>query len=311
MHMPEAAPLPDSSTEVARAVRALLPGLRRIGSLTAVLIAVLAVAAGLLGVWGISLLMAGTDAQIPILGAAVCGGLIYWAHVGMIRRQEGMVMPVLASTVGLTYSKDAKAFIAGLPQRLLPKRGIRSGEDYVYGILGAHTIRMAEVKVETGGKNSRTLFQGLVAQFPNQVAMPAFFIALEDKTRPGMFFGGDLSTEGLFHLRDVITDGRRYGIWTSWSSVDEPPALAAVIDVLTHIETHVGPGAQLYAATSNGEETHIALTHGRNLFRVGGMFIDENDLFRDVRGALQDLTVPLTLAQTLISAEAAAVQKGA
>jgi hypothetical protein len=85
---------------------------------------------------------------------------------------------------------------------------------------------MAEVNVETGGKNSRTLFKGIVAQFPNRTAMPAFFVALEDKTRPGFFFGGDLSTEGLHHLRTVTGNGgRSYGIWTSWSKLEEPPPL--------------------------------------------------------------------------------------
>jgi hypothetical protein len=92
--------------------------------------------------------------------------------------------------------------------------------------------------------------------------------------------------------------------------VEEPPALSAVIEILTRIEDHVGSGAELYAATSNGEETHIALSHRRNLFRLGGLFPDENELFADVRAAMQDLTLPLKLAQALISAEETAARKG-
>jgi hypothetical protein len=192
---------------------------------------------------------------------------------------------------------------------LLPK-GIKTGEDLVDGSLGVHQVQMAEVKVETGGKNSRTLFAGLVARFPNRTAMPAFFVAREDKTRPGIFFGGDLSTNGLYQQNTVTGGGgARYGVWTSWSGQDEPPALAAVVQAVTRIEDQLGRGTQLYAATSNGEETHVALTHSRNLFRVGGMFPNESDLFEDVRAAMQDLSVPLTLAKALIDAEKIATEK--
>ena len=91
--------------------------------------------------------------------------------------------------------------------------------------------------------------------------------------------------------------------------MEEPPALAAVIEVLTRIETHVGGGAELYSATSNGEEMHVALSHKRNLFRVGGLFPSESDIFADVHTAMQDLVVPLSLAKVLIGAEEAARSK--
>jgi hypothetical protein len=82
-----------------------------------------------------------------------------------------------------------------------------------------------------------------------------------------------------------------------------------VVEVLTRLETRVGWGAELYSATSNGVEMHVALSHPRNLFRAGGMFPNESDIFADVRAAMQDLTVPLTLANVLINAEETAVAK--
>lgn len=307
--MTDAPSPPDATDEVALAVRNLMPGLRRQGYTTAAIMAAATVAGGVATMLVLSSRMTGGDsleAMVIVLGIA--GMIIFYAHRWMRRRQEAMVMPVLARAVGLAYDKSAKSYMNGLPQRLLPK-GIRKGEDYVHGTLGAHAIQMAEVTVETGGKNSKTLFKGIVAQFHNRVAMPAFFLALEDKTRPGIFFGGDLSTDGLHHLRSVMVGGRAYGIWTSWSDLAEPPALAAVIDVLTRIETHVGHEAELYAATSNGEEMHVALSHKRNLFRVGGIFPNEDEIFADVRAAMQDLTVPLILAKALISAEEGTVVK--
>jgi hypothetical protein len=307
--MSEAPVSSEASTEVAAAVRDLMPGLRRLSTIT---IALSTASVGIAAVAAILFLNSGMESEgrwKAALFSLLFGGIaVFQAFKWMIRRQEALVMPVLASAVGFSYSKDAKSFVNALPKRLLPK-GIKTGEDHVQGKLGAHAIQVAELKVETGGKNSRTLFKGIVAQFPNRAAMPAFFIALQDKTRPGIFFGGDLSTDGLHHLRDVHSGARTYGIWTSWSQMEEPPALAAVVGVFTGIENHIGSGAELYAATSNGAEMHVALTHNRNLFRVGGLFPNENEIFADVRAAMQDLAVPLTLAKTLIEAEEMTVAK--
>lgn len=309
--MPQDTPPPDASTEVALAVRALMPALRRQATIATGMIALAIVAAAVVMVLALN---SGMDGEGRWKAALAAGIVAFFAVTGIyrwtVRKQEAQVMPILARAIGLEYSKDAKPFAKALPKRLLPERGIRAGEDHVRGTIGAHAIQMAEVNVETGGKNSTTLFKGIVAQFPNRTAMPAFFIALEDKTRPGFFFGGDLSTGGLHHLRNVTGNaGRSYGVWTSWSQQEEPLALAQVVAILTRIEDHVGSGAELYAATSNGEEMHIALSLKRNLFHLGGLFPDENQLFADVRAAMQDLTVPLTLAKLLIEAEEAAAAK--
>lgn len=310
--MPDtASPPPDATEQVALAVRALMPALKRQAMVATGLMALAIVAAAVAAVLVLNSGMDGEDRwKMTFLAGIVAFFAVGWAYRWTVRKQEAQVMPVLSQAIGLQYSKDAGPFVKTLPKRLLPERGIRSGEDHVQGTLGAHAIQMAEVQVETGGKRSRTLFKGIVARFPNRRTMPAFFVALEDKTRPGMFFGGDLSTEGLFQLRTVTGNGgRNYGVWTSWSGQDEPPALSAVVEILTRIEDHIGPGAELYAATSNGEEMHVALSHKRNLFRLGGLFPDENRLFRDVRAAMQDLAMPLTLAKALIRAEETAGEK--
>lgn len=300
----------DLADQVAHAVADLIPALRRQARTSLLLmLGTIALTAALI-VAIFSLDIDRSDrwelALFPLVGGFFAVAAI---HKWTVSTREALVMPILARAVGLDYGKNARGFLAALPKRLLPAKAVRSGEDHVMGRLGAHRIQMAEVTVETGGKNSRTLLQGIVAQFPNRTAMPAFFIALADKTRPGVFFGGDLSTEGLHHLRDVSHGSRTYGIWTSQPGGAEPPALAAVIDVLTGLEAHVGPGAHLYSATSNGEEMHVALTHERNLFRVGGLFPDESQILADVQKALQDLTIPLALAQALIRAEEAAEAK--
>ncbi|MBL9053172.1 MAG: hypothetical protein JNN02_05530 [Tabrizicola sp.] len=309
--MSDAGETPDASTEVAVAVRNLMPQLRTESRLAIALMGA-AIVTGLAIAFVTMTSNMDTEGRWKISFFAAFGGcfLAFLAHKRMRRQQEALVMPVLASAVGLTYAKDAKPFLRALPERLLPKRGIKTAEDHITGSLGAHRVEMAEIKVETGGKNSRTLFAGLVVRFPNRTAMPAFFIAREDKTREGWLFGGELSTDGLYHLRSVIGGGgASYGIWTSWTARDEPPALAPVVEAVTKIEDRLGRGTQLYAATSNGEEMHLALAHSRNLYRLGGVFPDEHQIFADVREAMQDLSVPLTLAKALIEAEEVAAAK--
>lgn len=301
---------PDTADHVAQAVRDLLPELRR-KALRAVTL--IAFAASVTAVVIYLLLTTGADDGGSWEWATYAGfaGLaaIYFTYRMTVSAQQSLVMPVLARSIGFTYSQNAKDFVQTLPRRLLPDRQVRKGEDLVTGTLGVHSIQMAEVEVETGGKNSKTLFKGIVAQFPNRTAMPAFFIAPEDKTRPGFFFGGDLSTDGLHHLRNVQSNGRTYGIWTSSDGGPEHPALSAVVDILTRLETLIGPAARLYAATSNGVEVHVALSHMRNLFQLGGLFPNEARIYADVQQAMHDLTVPLTLAQALIEAEETATAK--
>ena len=52
---------------------------------------------------------------------------------------------------------------------------------------------------------------------------------------------------------------------------------------------------------------HIALSHKRNLFHLGGIFPDETRSF--TASAPQDLTVPQALAKLLIEAEETAAAK--
>ena len=300
----------DAGDEVTRAVSALMPDLRRHARTSLALVA-FAVAAGL--AVAALILQSGMEEGdrwnwaflAGITGLILAGAVYKWTR----STQEELLMPVLARSIGFVYGKNARSFVEALPRRLMPEGSVRSGEDHLKGALGAHTIQMAEVTAETGGKDSDILFKGIVVQFPNRTAMPAFFIARQDETTPGFFSGGRLSTQGLHPLRDVTIGQRTYGIWTSQPDGPEPQSLSAVIEVLRALEIRVGMGVELYAATSNGVEMHVALSHKRNLFRAGGLFPSEDRILADVQRVLQDLKIPLTLAQALIEAEEAVAVK--
>lgn len=294
---------PANSTEtlpdVTAAVGALMPDLRRQIRLAWILIALVTALALVIG-YNLLGVGEGPTFLFPVLiGGVLIASIVRWTR----KAHEKALMPILASTVGLSYDKNATGFAKVLPKRLLPD-GVRSGEDLLSGRIGGRMIRMAEVKVETGGKNSRTLFKGVVANFPNAVAMPPFFIAEEGQTGRSFWFGNRLDVDGLVKIRTVSgRAGRSYGVWASSAAVADNPALGAVVEIVTDLEHRISAEVQLFSATSNGEEMHVALTQKRDLYKIGGLFLNQTTILDEVQAAYRDLTVPLTIAAWLMEAE--------
>lgn len=299
------------ASDVGAAVGALYPRVHALAVRTRLMLAGLAVLTFAGAFWGYQMMGDDPDAPQAVLVAVVIGVVaMSYAVVHMRRSQEALVIPVVANAVGLTYAKQDRGFFFRLPERLLPRGRMTKAEDVVTGRLGNHVIRMGEVVVETGGKRSRILFTGVVAQFSHRVPMPAFFLAPLEQTRSGLLFSAWISTDGLYHLRDITgPTGRTYGLWTPWTKLEEPPALSAVIEVLTQLETRIGAAASLFTAISDGAETYIALSHARDLFQAGGLFPRQEQLFADVSTATTELLIPLNLAHELIAAEALAIEK--
>lgn len=218
---PDSTPVPD----ITDALPSLLPELRRItrnGWLLEAAIAVTAVAMLILTAG-----MGDEPYQIPLIVLAVAVGLA--AYIAQItrRRHEARIMPLMAEALGLGYLQNASSFMTGLPARLLPKAGRKTAEDQISGRIGDRSIRFAELKLETGGKNSTTLFQGIVAEFPNLAPMPQFFLAAEGETRNWLGFAGPIKVDDLIRI-DTITgrSGKVYGVWASTFDVRRHPAFA-------------------------------------------------------------------------------------
>ncbi|MFG5384268.1 hypothetical protein [Yoonia sp. R2-816] len=297
-----------TDTPLEKTLQALIPDLkakRRLGWAVAVVVAVTTfglTALLLLGVfkgdlpWIIVLPMIGVFSVIEI-------------NRRVARSQQALILPHLAKTVDLTYTSNAKTFLDALPERLLPRARSRKAGDWISGTVGGRPMDMAEVKIETGGKNSRTLFRGLVLHFQNAVPMPAFFLAVERQTKGWLMFSGWIKVNDLVRV-DTITgrSGENYGIWLSrtGASQQQHPALQAVLDVLTNLETRIGSDARLFSATSTGEEMHIALAHKRDLFHFGGLFASQDKITSGIRDAFDDLNVPLRIVSALLDAEAQA-----
>jgi hypothetical protein len=228
---------------------------------------------------------------------------IYLTFQHVKNKHVALVMPSVAQTIGLSFDRGGSGFKDGLPQRLLPGTP-KTAEDLLQGTVAGRKLRFAEMKVETGGKNSKILFRGFVVHIPNLVAMPPLFVAREKDTKPGFLSGPLVYTEGLVRVGDLKgASGETFGLWSSSQSVLQDPGLPALIKLLTKLDHEFGPDTALYSATSNGEEMHIAISHKRDLFAIGGLFSSEADITSQVRTAFDDMMLPVRIVSATLAAE--------
>jgi hypothetical protein len=221
------------------------------------------------------------------------------------RKHEAAIMPLLSRAAGLSYQQGARSFLDGLPDRLLPKASRRTCEDLLSGRIGDRAIQFGEVKIETGGKNSSTLFQGVVMTFPNLIEMPAFFVASERQTRGWFVFSGNIRVDDLIKVQGLTgRAGTEYGVWSTSPEAARKPGFEAVLKVLTSLEAILDWKAELYTASSDGRQMHVAISNKRDLFVIGGLLAPKGELLNHIRAAYHDLTLPMKIVSALLGAEA-------
>lgn len=247
------------------------------------------------------------DLRIPALGIAVGFGGVTMLNRWVARAQQQLVMPHLARTVDLEYQQNASAFLNRIPQRLLPRASVQKAEDHLSGKVGGRKFEMAEVKIKTGGKRSRTVFQGFVLRFENVAPLPAFFLAQAHET--DRWFSR-IDTSDLVESQKIRGQNDvAYGVWLSKAGMaQKDPALTAVIDILTDLEEQIEGYVRLFSATSTGEEMHIALDHSSDLYRIGGLMASDEAIMDAIKKASEELNIPLQIVSTLLEAERQSVE---
>jgi hypothetical protein len=112
----------EASVDVGSAVQALQPKLRFWSALALTAMTALGIGSFIGAFGAYQAIDDGTDAFKAAALIAAAGGIaIYFTYVWLRRSQEALVMPVVASAVGLIYEKDASGFRKSLPKRLLPQ----------------------------------------------------------------------------------------------------------------------------------------------------------------------------------------------
>jgi hypothetical protein len=297
---------PAASTDISAALAGVLPSLRSARLLARVLLLATALATAL-AAFALRGRM-GDDLDwlaFPLIAGFLVGALVF---AQTSRNHDQKVMPHLARAIGLGYSKDAAAFLKALPPRLLPDR-VRTAQDLLTGEVAGRRIDFAEVRVETEGKNARTLFRGFVIRVPNVVPMPPFFLGPASEFERGFLRAAKLSSEGLLELRRPRIGGQEFVLWSSSGDVENDAGLEAVLGVLQRLDAVVGGGATLYSVTSDREVMHLALRQMRDLFSIGGVFSHEETVMAAARSALEDLSIPVRITGAILDAEAKVVKR--
>lgn len=256
---------------------------------------------------GIILLNAGKDAQswAIIVGFAGVFGMI--ALAGWVKKShEAAIMPILAATLNLSHQKSAKHFITQIPQNFIPRGGKQTCDDLMSGQIAGRPFCFAEVKTETGGKNSSTLFDGVVVEVKAREMLPEFLIAPVKQTKGFWFFKGnvDVGNQARWHSATGGT-GEEYGLWSPSQQPAERKVMEALMDRMLNLGGSLGSGSSLYSVACTGHFIYVALRHKREMFRIGGVFSTHDELMADIRTATGELDVPLRLAGEVVRAEEA------
>jgi len=249
-----------------------------------------------------------TDGESAWIIMALMPGLFgVLGAFGWVRgKHERLVMPVIAGVFGLTYQKSPPGFFVGLPKVFIPRGGRRSVDDMMTGHVADCQFRFAECKTETGGKNSSTLFKGVVLEVQSKGGVPAFLIASEKETKGFLFFKGRVDVDGMEMMHQTAGhDGKGYGLWARSSEAGRLVGLRAFMDQIVALGPRVLGDSALYSLVSDGRAYFISLSHRRDLFAIGGLLAGDDEVMRDIRKASDELAYPVRLATEVMRAEGA------
>lgn len=242
-----------------------------------------------------------------IIFAAFPGFFCVGAAMRWVRSShERAVLPTIAEAFGLSYQKAPKGFYETLPKNFIPQGGRRSVDDMMNGKVADRAFRFAECKTETGGKNSSTLFQGVVVEVRSSGAMPEFLIASMKETKGFLFFKGKVQVEGMQMIHQANgTSGEIYGLWARSDAPAQMVGLRAFMDKVIALGPRTLGDSTLYSLVSTGKYFYVSLRHKRDLFRIGGMFSTEDQVIQHIRAAGTELAYPIALVTQVLQAEEA------
>jgi hypothetical protein len=294
----------------ARALDAVLPAMRAARNTGLALVALAAVVA-VVGtrVW----LTAKDPDSVPEQLAGLAAILAVVAITVIVQRTRqrhaALILPAVAATIGLTHRGPDPAFLDGLPDGLLPYGRRRRAEDVLSGHIAGRAIRLAEVRIERGGKNSSTLFRGVVAEVATSAPLPDLYIA-PISSGWGLFTaGGPMETADRVQVGTFAVHRDDYGIWADRPVPPDDPGLVAVTRLMADLRGTVSPHLMLYRGTTGHGRVTVAARTTTDLFRIGGLLATRASLLDDLQAAAQDLTLPVRLVAAVLQAEADAVSR--
>ncbi|MGL4319769.1 MAG: hypothetical protein ACRCS3_02815 [Paracoccaceae bacterium] len=236
------------------------------------------------------------------LGAFAVAGAVSLTRAA----HERAVMPIIAKAFSLQYEKSPKGFFETIPRALIPFGGRRSVDDLMSGQVAGRNFRFAECTTATGGKNSRTLFKGVVLIVDARGGMPDIIIASEQDTKGFLIFPGRVNVDDMQLVHQVQeANGMTYGLWTASSQALQFTAARAFMDRILSAGPRILGSSTLCTVLSTSQQHCISLKHAHDLFKIGGMFAKEGRVISDIRHAATEIAHPIELVAEILRAEEA------
>ncbi len=239
-----------------------------------------------------------------LIGLPVAGIFaIFYAASWVRKRHESDVMPILAQAFGLRYVKSPVTYFNMLPANFVPRGGLQHCDDLMSGTIAERQYQFLEIKTETGGKNSRTLFDGVVVEVATRRSLPGFLIAPVAETQGFWIFKGRVGVdEKALMFTTPGPNGQDYGLWMDAGEQVNSAVLRPFMDRMLTLGTTIADGS-LYSVACMNKTIFVSIRHKLELFQIGGLLASEADIMQDVRHASSQFAMPLRLATDVMRAE--------
>lgn len=283
------------------ALQVVMPALRKATKMGWIIIAVIAMVTIALMIFVAS--VAEEAAQwligLPIFGIFAMAYAGSWVRT----RHESDIMPILSQAFGLGYIKAPKNYFGMLPANFVPRGGRQHCDDLLSGTIAERRYQFLEVKTETGGKNSRVLFNGVVVEVATRAALPRFLIAPVVETQGILFFKGRVGVDEKVQMFTVPgPNGQDYGLWMDEGNQGKAAALRPFMEKMLDLGGSL-VGGSLYSVACTGNTIFVAIRNKTNLFQIGGLLATEAAIMLDIRRASEQFAMPLRLATNVMRAE--------
>ncbi len=236
---------------------------------------------------------------------------VFWMYG---RRVSRLVMPHLASAAGLEYQpRFPDTFVDRLAGQGLIPRAVykRRSEDWFQGTFGTHTFEAADLRLETGGKNSKALFTGLIVWIEHPVAREQIIVTQPDTTQGGFFSRALLDVSELSEGAGFLSPGddRRFQAFSATPQATQTTEFKNLVQTVLRLDTEIS-GCRLFSIMLHDGRLMVALEHDDNWFRIVPVF-GTTQLQRQVQIAFEQMQDLLAIVQILLDAAEAGVSPSA
>jgi hypothetical protein len=237
------------------------------------------------------------------LAVILLGAFAVMIAAAWVRAQhENTVMPILARAFGLRYDGSATHHFASLPQTFIPPGKLQGCDDLMSGLIVDRNYRFAEVKTATGGKNSQTLFDGVVIEVATRKSLPALRILPISETLGLLMWKSRLDVTGMTKVFSAPGPGQDFGLWVEQPQDKDALGLRRLMEEMMCV-AEVLPGGRLFAVACTCDALFIAISYQPEMFTIGGLFANDESVIDDVRRVSAEFAVPAHIAAQVMRAE--------